>query len=403
MPESNSKPGWTRVAFGDVVQLSRERSSDPEDDGFDRYVGLEHVEPGDFKIRRWGDISDGTTFTRVFRAGQVLFGKRRAYQRKVAVADFDGVCSGDIYALEPKNARLPPDLLPFICQTDGFFEHAIGTSAGSLSPRTNWKSLAAYEFDLPPLEEQRRMARVLSGATSLAHLHHEAAAVAERVSESLLVASIRGENLGELIYDERFGRYSRLCPLTPLGDLLLATQYGLSEPSTQGGEYPMLRMMDLSGGLATEDDLCSVDLSDEDFSRYRLEDGDVLFNRTNSHDLVGRTGIYKLAGDHVFASYLVRLRTNDERLLPEYLSAFLSSPLGRRQVMRFATRGVSQTNVNASNLRNVLIPLPSIDYQRAVCGQLGQLRFARRAHQGRSSDARGLATQVANDFLGTIT
>ena len=160
MPEKLKK-GWSRVAFGDVVRLCRERSSDPARDGIERYVGLEHLEPGDLKLRRWGNVSDGTTFTSVFRAGQVLFGKRRAYQRKVAVADFDGVCSGDIYVLEPKNEHLLPELLPFICQTDGFFEHAVGTSAGSLSPRTNWDSLASYEFPLPPLEEQRRIVDVL--------------------------------------------------------------------------------------------------------------------------------------------------------------------------------------------------------------------------------------------------
>src|SRR5436305_7673864 len=103
---SELKKDWTRVAFGDVVRLSRERSADPIEDGFERYVGLDHLDSGDLKIRRWGNTADGTTFTNVFRAGQVLFGKRRAYQRKVAVADFDGVCSGDIYVLEPKEDRL---------------------------------------------------------------------------------------------------------------------------------------------------------------------------------------------------------------------------------------------------------------------------------------------------------
>src|SRR3954465_7863155 len=91
------KKGWTSVIFGGLVQLVRARSADPERDGFERYVGLEHIDPGDLTIRRWGLVSEGTTFTSVFRAGQVLFGKRRAYQRKMAVADFDGVCSGDIY------------------------------------------------------------------------------------------------------------------------------------------------------------------------------------------------------------------------------------------------------------------------------------------------------------------
>lgn len=156
-----SKAGWTRVAFGDVVRLSKARVADPEAAGIERVVGLEHIEPGDLRIRRWGDATDGTTFTTLFKPGQVLFGKRRAYQRKVAVADFEGVCSGDIYVLEPANDRLMPELLPFLCQTDTFFDHAVGTSAGSLSPRTNWTSLASFEFLLPPIQEQARLVETL--------------------------------------------------------------------------------------------------------------------------------------------------------------------------------------------------------------------------------------------------
>ena len=113
--------GWTRVAFGDVVRLSRERSSDPRKQGFERYVGLEHLIPGNLKIQKWGRTTDGTTFTQVFRRGQVLFGKRRAYQHKVAIADFDGVCSGDIYVFESRDDRLLSTLLPFICQTARWF------------------------------------------------------------------------------------------------------------------------------------------------------------------------------------------------------------------------------------------------------------------------------------------
>lgn len=159
------KPGWRRVKFGDVVRLSKARSQDPLADGIERYVGLEHLEPGDLRIRSWGSVADGVTFTSVFQPGQVLFGKRRAYQRKVAVADFSGVCSGDIYVLETKDAQvLLPELLPFVCQTDAFFDHAVGTSAGSLSPRTNWTSLASYEFLLPPPEEQENIAFLLASS-----------------------------------------------------------------------------------------------------------------------------------------------------------------------------------------------------------------------------------------------
>jgi restriction endonuclease S subunit len=156
------KPGWQWVKFGDVVQLSKERCKDPIAEGYERFIGLEHLEPGDLKIRRWGDTADGITFTSVFKPGQVLFGKRRAYQRKAAVADFSGVCSGDIYVFESKNSEnLLPELLPFICQTESFFNHAVGTSAGSLSPRTNWTSLASYELALPPIDEQIKISEFL--------------------------------------------------------------------------------------------------------------------------------------------------------------------------------------------------------------------------------------------------
>ncbi len=168
MTEKTLKPGWRRMKFGDVVRLSKTRSQDPLADGIERYVGLEHLEPGDLRIRSWGSVADGVTFTSVFEPGQVLFGKRRAYQRKVAVADFSGVCSGDIYVLETKDAQvLLPELLPFICQTDAFFDHAVGTSAGSLSPRTNWTSLADFELSLPPLADQHAIVEKLNAATDV--------------------------------------------------------------------------------------------------------------------------------------------------------------------------------------------------------------------------------------------
>ncbi len=162
----DKRSGWVRVRFGDVVQncsdTGRGAGAAPS-----RYIGLEHLEPGRLQVHKFGDTADGTTFTKTCKPGQVLFGKRRAYQRKVAVASFDALVSGDIYVLEPKTPTLTPELLPFICMSDRFFEHAIGTSAGSLSPRTNWSSLANYEFELPPLNQQHRIAQLFAGLEEL--------------------------------------------------------------------------------------------------------------------------------------------------------------------------------------------------------------------------------------------
>ena len=155
-----NKNKWPRVRFGDVVQNLNETSRNLADTEIERFIGLEHLEPGSLQVRKWGNVSDGTTFTRRCRPGHVLFGKRRAYQRKVAIADFDAVVSGDIYVLVPKNETLLMELLPFICLSERFFQHAVGTSAGSLSPRTNWSSLASFEFNLPPLDQQLRIANI---------------------------------------------------------------------------------------------------------------------------------------------------------------------------------------------------------------------------------------------------
>ena len=161
----DAKVGGRMVRFGDVVRNANLTERDPDGTGVERIVGLEHLDPENLHIRRWNALGNGTSFTRRFVPGQTLFGKRRAYQRKVVFAEFEGICSGDILTFEPKDPeKLLPELLPFICQTDAFFDYALGTSAGSLSPRTSWKALQDFEFSLPPVEEQKRIAEILWAA-----------------------------------------------------------------------------------------------------------------------------------------------------------------------------------------------------------------------------------------------
>jgi type I restriction enzyme S subunit len=152
---------WQIVRFGDIAENININEKNPLENGLDRFIGLEHLDPDILKIKRWGLIKDGTTFTKKFVKGQLLFGKRRSYQHKAALADFDGLCSGDILVFDVKNDRLIPDLLPFMVQTENFFDHAIKTSGGSLSPRTKWKYLSEYEIPLPPAHEQKRISDIL--------------------------------------------------------------------------------------------------------------------------------------------------------------------------------------------------------------------------------------------------
>lgn len=155
------KSTWKQVSFGDVVKNVNVTVKPHEIAAIERVIAMEHLDPRELKIKRWGSSEDGTTFTRRVKPGQTLFGKRRAYQRKAAYADFDAITSGDILVFEADQRRLLPTFLPFLVQSDGFYDHALGTSAGSLSPRTNWRDLAAYQFDLPPIDMQNRLVALL--------------------------------------------------------------------------------------------------------------------------------------------------------------------------------------------------------------------------------------------------
>lgn len=348
MPESTSRNGRAHVAFGEVVLLSRERLSDPEGSGLERYVGLEHIEPGDLKIRRWGDIADGTTFTNVFRAGQVLFGKRRAYQRKVAVADFGGVCSGDIYVLEPKGKHLLPDLLPFICQTDKFFEHAIGTSAGSLSPRTNWESMASYQLALPSLEEQRRIADALNAAVAL---HESVRCLLDRS------AAVHQANLADLQSSPGFSRL-------PLGELLNGIVAGKSvagapsRPSSTECGVLKVSAVDPYGFRSHESKRL---LDPTDFvPELSIRAGDLLITRANTPDLVGEVCI----ADRDYPNLMLSDKTL--RLEPRagvdahLLWEVLQSESVRSQLRASATgTGRAMKNISQPKIRELTVAYPN--------------------------------------------
>ncbi|MDZ7742219.1 MAG: restriction endonuclease subunit S [Bacteroidota bacterium] len=155
-----NKSEWIPVKFGDIVDEIRESLTDPETAGIKRVIGLEHIEPENIHIKSWADISEGTTFTKRFRKGDVLFGRRRAYLRKAAIVDFDGICSGDIMVFRAKE-NIIPELLPFLVSSDTFFDYAVKHSAGGLSPRVKFRDLANLEFLLPPKEQQAQLAELL--------------------------------------------------------------------------------------------------------------------------------------------------------------------------------------------------------------------------------------------------
>lgn len=154
------KSHWKLVRFGDVVTEPKESVKNLEESSITHVIGLEHIDPESVHIRRSAGIEESTTFTKHFAVGDVLFGRRRAYLKKAAQAEFEGICSGDITVLRAKEDILP-ELLPWVVQNERFFDYAVKHSAGGLSPRVKFKDLARYEFLLPPKDQQAQLAELL--------------------------------------------------------------------------------------------------------------------------------------------------------------------------------------------------------------------------------------------------
>lgn len=395
---SSLPKGWRMVRFDELAQMATERV-DPSNTKADIYVGLEHLDPDSLTLRRWGTPSDVIGDKLQFRKGDIIFGRRRAYQRKLAVAEFDGICSAHAMVVRAKTETVHPDFLPFLMQSDLFMQRAIDISVGSLSPTINWKTLRIQEFPLPPKDEQCRIAEILWSA-----------------DESIEAYLSAYDNLSTLC-TQLFTRFTTVgcgnpaTKVTPLGriashwtvetveSVTTLCQYGLSIPLSDAGKYPILRMMNYDDGDIVANDLKYVDLEDREFSDFRVETDDILFNRTNSADLVGKVGIFRLDGDYVFASYLVRLRANTQKVLPAYLNAYLNSELGQRRLLAYATPGVSQTNISAGSLKKVLVPVPPIGEQPQIVAALESLRAQKRSLQKHIDTLRQIKSHVMRELL----
>ena len=182
--------------------------------------------------------------------------------------------------------------------------------------------------------------------------------------------------------------------VTTLGELLTQAQYGLSVKGNPEGNYPILRMTNQVNGKICGENLQYVEITGGDFKKFRVEKGDILFNRTNSFELVGRTAIFDISGDFVFASYLIRLKTTTEKLNPFFLNHYFNCEEIQLRLKSIATRAVSQSNISATRLKGFIIPLPDIEEQEDIVEKLDMLDSKVFVHQKQK--------QLLNDLFRTL-
>lgn len=384
--DGSLKPGWTRVAFGDVVRQSKDRV-DPGQAGVERYVAGDHMDTDDLHIRRWGKIGDGylgPAFHMRFRPGQVLYGSRRTYLRKVAVADFEGVTANTTFVLESKDPDiLLPDLLPFIMQAESFHKHSIEQSKGSVNPYVNFSDLAAYEFALPPLPDQRQIVSLLRAITSTLYSYRSVL----RMTRSVMQAAV--DRFNDDVGEKSIGTLGEIVDRIESGRSFA----GLGRPA-ENGESGVLKVSAVGDWQFREGENKKVPSHYFDES-LRVRAGDILVIRANADPkAVGRSCIVQSC-----QSNALMLSDKTWRLVPKKniaidslaLLAWTKSDRFRRHILS-QTGGTDAKNI--SKRRFLTAPFPC----RAPEGSLRSLAAVVR----RISEAKDAAA-VRHEKLGGIT
>ena len=329
----------TKVRFDQIAKEVRNTFSG--DKAGVPIVGLEHIIPNELLLSDH-DIDTENTFTKAFKKGQILFGRRRAYQQKAAVATFDGICSGDITVIEPLNGAVCPELLPFIIQNERFFEHAVRGSAGSLSPRVKWEHLASYEIELPSYEEQVKLANELWAAYNL------------KTSYKTLLVSI------DEMVKSQFIEMFKDAPIVKLGEHI-NTQSG-GTPNTkkteyyEGGDIPWLSSGEVNQGYinGTENYITKAGL-DNSSAKWSPEHSIVIAMYGATAGKVGYLNI------PVTTNQAVCTLLPSSSFVPKFLYYAVSN---KSSWMVSQCQGAAQPNISQSIIRKMEIPMPEKSLQR---------------------------------------
>lgn len=251
--------------------------------------------------------------------------------------------------------------------------------------------------------EQDAIAHILDALDKVIEQIRESIERERDVKKSLVQQLFERGLRGEPLHKTTIGLIPKSWNVVPLRSVVIEFQYGLSIEMGTKGKYPILRMGNIQDAEVLLDDLKYVDLPSHIAGKYLLKMGDVLFNRTNSQEHVGKIGIYRSGEKAVFASYLIRLIPDEAQIDRYFLGQLLASYPAQCRIKRYATPGVQQVNINAKNLGRVLIPVPpgkdGLQEQREIAAILEQADESVRSYQPVLKAFAALKRSLTHDLL----
>ena len=334
-----------KYRFEQIAINSTEKKKPVEEDRF-TYLGLEHLDSGSLKVTRFGSEVAPIGEKLVMHKGDVLFGKRRAYQKKVAIAPFDGIFSAHGMVLRPREDVIDKSFFPLFISSDYFLDAAIKISVGSLSPTINWRDLKTLEFELPDLATQRKLAETLWSINDTMEAYKKLISATDELVKSQFI-----EMFG-LEYNCNIGDVCKLIN----GDR--GKNYPSGKDRVSSG-IPFINAGHLDGRRVNfaEMDYVTQEKYDQ-MTQGKVQKDDILYCLRGS---LGKHGIVDF-DDGLIASSLVIIRCNRDKILPLFLLAALETDAIEKQLQE-ANNGSSQPNLSAASVKAYRIPLPAIEKQ----------------------------------------
>ena len=356
-----------KYRFDQIAINSTEKKKPAEEDRF-TYLGLEHLDSGTLRVTRFGTEVAPVGEKLVMHKGDVLFGKRRAYQKKVAIAPFDGIFSAHGMVLRPKEDVIDKDFFPLFISSDYFLDAAIKISVGSLSPTINWHDLKELEFELPDLAAQHKLAEILWSINDTMEAYKNLISATDELVKSQFM-----EQFGSYLGDEtRCATVEQVCTVFADGDWI--------ESKDQADDgIRLIQTGNVGNGVYLDKGERARYIDEETFVRLNCTEvlpNDILISRLP--DPVGRACIIPDGlGKSITAvdCSIVRLKSH---VLPEFFVAYTMTTLYAAQIGSSVT-GSTRKRISRKNLGQVVIPTPDIDQQEqfaAFVRQSDKSKFA---------------------------
>ena len=364
------KSTWQTYRFDELVHNIVEKVS-PRESGLEKYIGLEHLDSGSLKIRRFGSTQAIKGDKLKIYKGDLIFAKRNSYLKRVAIADEDAVASAHSLVLRAKVENVNPSFLPFFLLSESFWSRAIQISVGSLSPTINWKVLARQEFLLPPKEQQAQLADLLWAMDEVIESNEQLLNNYKNCLESNLNSLVFGHYGYSQMKKTRIGEIPDEWDLKKLGELCLKIGDGIHKTPeyVEESEYLFVNGNNLIDNRITKTERTKC-VSYSEFEKYNKElSKDTILMSING--TIGNLAFYQ-GEDVVFGKSVAFMSVNENELDPLFLYYLLQTNKIKTFYERELT-GSTISNLSLKTIRSTPVPLPSLAVQKSISQKVKKL------------------------------